>query len=246
MGPRIDFSQFADIYDLAPYRSVRTADANLSALVQRRREVRVLDLGCGTGSYLCTQSNYFGSATFIGLDYSYDMLAKAKSKGVVNVFLANVDEGIPLGNAVVDYVSCRFAFHHFLKKAVVLGEVRRCLRVGGMLSIYNVEPYSNCKWWVYDLFPEVIAADLERFWKPELLVESLVGLGFNVECRVDRKPEILTKGQLLGRLRMRDTSQLHMVEEELFALRLQEVAEWPEDKVFVGDSAFLSVNALKG
>ena len=60
---------------------------------------------------------------------------------------------------------------------------------------------------------------------------------------IDTEPEIMDKQTLLERLRTRDTSQLHMIDEKLYETKLREVDKWPEGKCIEGDYAFLSVRA---
>jgi hypothetical protein len=50
----------------------------------------------------------------------------------------------------------------------------------------------------------------------------------------------MSKDKLLDRLKIRDTSQLHMVPDNIFNDRLNEVISWPENKEIVGDFAFLN------
>jgi trans-aconitate 2-methyltransferase len=55
---------------------------DLLALVERRPNMRVLDLGCGTGELTCEMHETLGARETIGVDNSETMLAKARTGGL--------------------------------------------------------------------------------------------------------------------------------------------------------------------
>lgn len=241
----VDYSIIAKTYDHAPFRSVEKVDNILFKLTSENQYIRVLDLACGTGSYIKAQSAFIRNATFIGMDISCAMLTHARKKGISLLTLVDVDRGIPLKDNCLDYVVCRYGFHHFKNKSFVLKEIRRCLRTDGILSMIDVDPHTNKKWWVYALFPEVVDSDRQRFWKAKEIVLHLENLHFEVSYYINTGAEIMHKNDLLERLRNRDTSQLHMIDQQLYEKKLREVESWSEDKCINGDYAFLSINGKK-
>ena len=213
----IDYSKIALIYDQADFRAVRRKDPILYQLFQKKNFLHVLDLGCGTGNYVIANSSFSSDVYFFGIDISIDMLRQAKKKGRKGLLLqVDACKGFPFKVRSFDYIICRFGFHHFEKKDKVLDEVKRCLKKKGIFSLYDVEPYSKKNWWVYVLFPEVILEDKKRFWPPTLLVYELKRRGFKVTSRIKSGIEVMGKHQLLERLKIRDTSQLHMVPDSLY------------------------------
>lgn len=241
----VDYSIIAKTYDLAHFRAVEEVDGDLLRIAMKHKYVRVLDLACGTGSYIKAQSQFVGNASFIGMDISWAMLSEAMKKGTTSLVMVDVDHGIPLTDGSLDYVACRYGFHHFTNKIFVLEEIKRCLRTNGILSMIDVEPHRNKIWWVYTLFPEIAARDRRRFWKAEKLLGYLKSIGFEVSFRIDTGPETMHKQDLLERLRIRDTSQLHMVDERLYEMKYREVENWPEDRCIEGDYVFLSILGRK-
>ena len=242
----IDYSRIVATYDHASFRAVRHLDSNLLALAALRQGIRVLDLACGTGTYISVQKRAaLPSVEFVGMDLSTSMLSRAKMKGVTGLVVANADLGLPFVDESMDYVVCRFGFHHFRNKVFVLEECWRCLRGGGVFHMFDVDPHRNKSWWIYNLFPEVAAADRARFLEVSQLLTCLTGIGFEVSWRTETGPEIMTKYTLLERLRIRDSSQLHMIDETLFESRYREVESWPEDRRLDGDYAFLAVTGKK-
>ena len=176
----VDYSIIAMTYDVASFRAVKQIDGKLLEIAANRAHVRVLDLACGTGSYIKSQSHFIENAEFVGIDKSVAMLSEARKKGIVTLVIADVDDGIPLRDRSVDYIVCRYGFHHFTNKLFVLREVARCLRFHGVLNMLDVDPHSNSAWWVYTIFPEVAAIDRQRFMKREELFSCLKSLGFEV------------------------------------------------------------------
>ncbi|MFH0957332.1 MAG: methyltransferase domain-containing protein [Pseudomonadota bacterium] len=241
----IDYSQIAKTYDQASFRAVKEVDPILLVIAKERSHVRVLDLACGTGNYIRAQRQFIHNARFVGLDSSFSMISHAKMKGLTELAVANADLGLPFADGSMDYVVCRFGFHHFTNKFCVLKEIWRCLRRGGVLHMLDVDPHRNKNWWVYCLFPELAAEDRRRFWESSRLLTCLRDIGFEAYCRIETGPEIMTKNTLLQRLRIRDTSQLHMIDQKSYESELRGVECWPENMCLEGDYAFLSVTGKK-
>lgn len=124
----------------------------------------MVDLGCGTGNYLQAQIEAFGNLVhWVGIDRSEAMLDQARAKELdAELLLADAAE-LPLRDASVDFVKIRFAHHHFADKAAAFREVRRVLKPGGVLSLFNVAHEYSRRAWVYHYFPQTRNLDEERF-----------------------------------------------------------------------------------
>lgn len=244
----IDYSRIASSYDDAPFRKVDKFDGVIDeiTIAKPRASIQVLDIGCGTGTYIQLNKLHFkDKVNIFGFDRSMSMLGKAQMKNIDMLVAGDTCQGMPFKSCSFDYISCRYVFHHFEDKDAVVSEIARCLKNGGIFYLLNVEPHSNTKWWVYDLFPEIISRDKCRFMLPELLKLKFEDLGFNVTYRIHKGTEIMSKEALIERLTVRDTSQLHMVPESTFVERLTQVQSWPANRSIVGDFAFLHFLAKK-
>jgi len=101
---------------------------------------RVLDYGCGSGSYIRLASALVGTE---GKVYALDAhpaavaaverLAAKKGLHNVKVIHSNCQTGLPDGS--VDVVLLYDVLHHLDKAQDVLAELRRVLRPGGTLSV---------------------------------------------------------------------------------------------------------------
>jgi ubiquinone/menaquinone biosynthesis C-methylase UbiE len=119
----------------------------------------VVDIGAGTGQFTVAVAP--ACARVVAVDVSAIMLdrlrAKVRAAGLSNVevvqagFLTYEHEGEP-----ADVVYTRLALHHLpdASKAIALARVRRILRPGGLLRLYDV---------VYDFAPDEAPDRLEAW-----------------------------------------------------------------------------------
>jgi SAM-dependent methyltransferase len=110
----------------------------ISAHMPSEREVRVLDLACGSGALL-----YFlklrGYSNVAGVDVSAEQVALAHSLGVAEVQCASLEaflDGVPDGS--VDAVFLLDILEHLTPEHLLalLGRVRRVLRSGGRCIVH--------------------------------------------------------------------------------------------------------------
>ena len=90
---------------------LRCADAFNAAATEAfgdsKTNLKLLDLGCGTGLLGQTLKKKFGFVSLVGLDVSEDMLEKAKEKGVYNKLICSF-----VSNAgVADMVNLKVSWH---------------------------------------------------------------------------------------------------------------------------------------
>lgn len=135
----------APIYDWGAnyYRTKLYAEA-MTAYDQALREhlskgAHVLDLGCGTGFNLARlQSLNLPFGTYIGIDLSADMLARARQKfaQLPNIEFRQLDLLIdPLPEGPFDLVVSTNVFEHLPNARGVVEKAMECLRPGGAALI---------------------------------------------------------------------------------------------------------------
>ncbi len=102
---------------------------------------RVLDIGCGTGSFLrrCARSG----AVVFGIDRSPAMLAKARVKldGAAGLSLGDAAR-MPFRERVFDLIAVSMALHEMdpATRSAVVAETRRLLAIGGQLLVVDYHP----------------------------------------------------------------------------------------------------------
>ncbi len=106
--------------------------ALLFAHLELRRNISILDLGCGTGFPLFELADVYGcSCQVTGIDIWQDGLARARTKlqtyGLTNVAIVEGDgAAMPFEEAQFDVITCNLGLNNFADPPVVLAE---CFRV---------------------------------------------------------------------------------------------------------------------
>lgn len=184
---RIDYDQIAPVYD----ERIRDhpADPHLQSFLEDRHasspDIRVLDLGCGTGKQLASNRVRHPGLHLVGVDRSRGMLTIARGR-CPDVPLIQADvTSLPFRNASVDYVSCQFAHAHFDDKQGWLHEVARVLVAGGRFVQINIDPWAMKDWFVYRYFPAALERDYHDFVEHDTLVAAMQAAGF-VEVQASR------------------------------------------------------------
>jgi ubiquinone/menaquinone biosynthesis C-methylase UbiE len=102
-------------------------------LDQRGRTV--VDVACGSGSFLADLGRAFPRAQRIGVDLSPPYLDEARRRSGADVVQAAA-ERLPFADASLDAITCVYLFHELPPKLrpVVAAEMARVLRPGGLLA----------------------------------------------------------------------------------------------------------------
>lgn len=94
----------------------------------------IVDLATGTGDLALALQRKLPNAKVVGADFSEEMLAIAREKGVPETFLANAMQ-LPFADGSFDCVTISFGLRNLPDWNVALGEMRRVLRSNGHLLI---------------------------------------------------------------------------------------------------------------
>ena len=131
------YADWAETYDHTmldglAYRSPLQIAA-LAASTEKRRDVRVLDVGCGTG-LLANSLRAHGFSRVDGLDYSAPMLAVAQREGRIDrAFLRDLNERLGMGAECYDILTSTGTFTRGHVAAKCLPELLALLVPGGHL-----------------------------------------------------------------------------------------------------------------
>ncbi|MDV2992523.1 MAG: 2-methoxy-6-polyprenyl-1,4-benzoquinol methylase, mitochondrial [Chroococcidiopsis sp. SAG 2025] len=165
--------RWAHLYDvivglvtLGKERDLREMTAQMAGL---KPSDKVLDVGCGTGSLAIALKTRVGATGEVyGIDASPEMVEVARRKasqiGMDIAFQVGLIENIPFPDCTFDVVLSSMMLHHLpgddLKRKG-FAEMQRDLKLGGSLSIVDIEPP---------------ASPLLRILHPILLVHFWVGI----------------------------------------------------------------------
>ncbi len=107
-------------------------------LLELRAGESVLEVGCGTGQLTGWLAAQVRPGRVVGVDFSPEMLHKARSKGIPATFrLADACQD-GLGTAEFDLVLCFHSFPHFRDQPAALRNLARCLKPGGRLVVMHL------------------------------------------------------------------------------------------------------------
>lgn len=107
-----------------------------------QRDLRLVDVACGSGAFLRDLKAAFPRAALAGLDLSSAYLARARRRSGVGAVQANV-ETLPFADASLDAVSCVYLFHELPPRVrpIVAAAIARSLKPGGVLVfVDSVQP----------------------------------------------------------------------------------------------------------
>ena len=132
------------LYD--PFLWLLGADKAKQPLIEQAKikgGLRMLDIGCGTGSMAVLIKRMHPEAEVVGIDPDPSALAVAERKAKRARLSVEFDRGfadhMPYADASFDRVFSSFMFHHLAadEKTATLGEIRRVLKTGGSLHLLD-------------------------------------------------------------------------------------------------------------
>jgi len=144
------------------YRYLRKAQTRVISLLDLKKGMNFLDVGCGTGWAIGQVANLVNDAgSFYGIDLSPKMIEKAKEnfRGRSNFyFIKSNVESIPLGDEFFNIIICTNSFHHYLNPNKAVREMYRLLKKGG--KVYILDPTAD--YWRVKIADKII-----KLFEPE-------------------------------------------------------------------------------
>jgi ubiquinone/menaquinone biosynthesis C-methylase UbiE len=118
-------------------------------------DLRILDIGCGTGKFAVRALTDLPNAQVWGLDLSGGMLQRARTRAQDfggRLHLVQGDsERLPFADDSFDAVTCSHSFHHYPRQERVLAEMHRVLRPGGQLLLVDGDRDRLWGWFVFEV-----------------------------------------------------------------------------------------------
>ncbi len=167
-----------------------------------RPEARIVDLCCGTGdmtsALLRLRPSTPGTSPVTGVDFSPEMLSRARSKHArANATFVEADAlHLPFADSSVDLITAAFGFRNLANYEEGLAELHRVLRPGGQLGILEANQPGGLLGLGYNLYfrgilPRLggllsrapaayryLPASVGRFPRPPRMLELLRASGF--------------------------------------------------------------------
>ena len=170
------YNSVSDNYDFSRRAGPRSSRV-LIDMLSPIENLRVLDIGCGTGNFLAKLHQM--SRRLVGLDISAGMLAKVRTK-VTDAVLVEGDASLmPFSGKSFDAAYCIQVVHHISDKTKFLQEVYRILRSNGRFVIQTCSHEQLATFVASHYFPEGFEFERKRFPRIEEISALLTEVGFS-------------------------------------------------------------------
>lgn len=123
-----DFNPFAD-------RGWLTLARRFDAVVPAGRQLRMVDVGCGTGQSRRVYASHL--SWYLGVDLSREAVALARRRDPATSFLQADALRLPVRDASVEAVAFSSVLHHVDDRMRALAEARRALAPGGLAFAFD-------------------------------------------------------------------------------------------------------------
>lgn len=152
-------------------------------LLDLRPDSRVLDVGCGTGYAVIRMAPVVSAGKACGIDVSPGMVIKASAKIPRQLkrtveFVQASSDNIPYPDAYFDHVLCTNSFHHYSDPMASLKEMRRVLKEGGQLVIFENAPDLSWYTWAWDRILRLVEKGHVRYYLSWEIGRMLKQAGF--------------------------------------------------------------------
>ena len=129
------FDEMSSIYPNALGKYTEPMHYALIKELDGKKFKTLLDVGCGNGIFLSMVLNKL-DVEVSGIDISPEMIEKSKEllDGRADLKVGD-SEHLPWNDGYFDIVTCSASFHHYPSPELVLKEMKRVLRPGGILMI---------------------------------------------------------------------------------------------------------------
>ena len=145
-----------------------------------RPDLKLLDIGCGTGALLHEVQTIEPSLDVCGVDLSAEMLGVARDRLRPGTPLLRADVGrLPLAAATYDVVVSSSSFHYWEPPERGLAEIARVLRPGGRLVLTDwCDDFLACR--IVDRVLRVINRAHHRIYGSQECAEMVKAYGYEI------------------------------------------------------------------
>ncbi len=147
VSPGEGYKLWAATYDGDLNPLLALEERALRPMLPELRHKDALDIGCGTGRWLCTLIN-LGARSVIGVDASPEMILRARAKPSLRGRLVMADTcTLPLRSQSSDVMVCSFTIGHVFNIGALASELARVARPGADVFVTDMHPAARAQGW---------------------------------------------------------------------------------------------------
>ncbi len=138
-----------------------------------------LDIGCGTGNY--TSEFAKKGYSFIGIDPSSKMLAKAKTQNHSISWKSGTAENTQLPSQSIDGIVASLTIHHWQDLTLAFSELNRVLKQKATIVIFTSTPEQMKGYWLNHYFPKMLQDSIIQMPSYNKIETSVNEAGLQIE-----------------------------------------------------------------
>jgi ubiquinone/menaquinone biosynthesis C-methylase UbiE len=167
----VEFKRWSDSYDRSILQRLLFEPCHRVLIDRIRnvtsgRNVRLLDVGCGTLVFASRVRASLPNVQSYAVDLVRDMLRKGQPRWhrhANHVFPVQGDsERLPFPSKSFDIVTCANSFHHYPRQDRAVIEMQRVLKPGGRLMIVDGYRDSLWGWFIFDVCVAAVEGDVHH------------------------------------------------------------------------------------
>ena len=137
--------------------------------IERFRPASLIDIGCGSGGFLCAVQKCFPDIQLNALDLSEEMVRETQERlGPSAVAIVGDSERMPLESEQYEIVTCNMSIHHYPHAQNAVNEMYRILKPGGTLLLNDMDCASPIRALANWAFPRLPGGDVKMYTRREI------------------------------------------------------------------------------
>ena len=133
------------------------------SLLEQDKNCRLLDLGCGRGSFTQELGKRIGTTQLYGIEIVEESIEQAKQQGI-RIYRSDLNAPFPIDSESIDVVHAKEILEHLHHTDLFLREIHRVLIRGGytVITVPNLAAWHNifCLLWGWQPFPTNVSDEI--------------------------------------------------------------------------------------
>jgi SAM-dependent methyltransferase len=187
-------------------------------------EAAVLEIGCGTGNYICALAESRSERVYAGFDLSEAMLKEARGRGSKVTFVhGDAAKEFPFPSLSFAAAFAVDVVHHIEDLPRFFAEAHRVLLPGGHLVIVTDSEETLRRRSLTAFFPEILAIELARYPTIARLDREAGRAGLQLNSKEQVAGRIPLAADFLGKLEAKCSSAMRLMTAEQHAAGMDRV-----------------------